>query len=210
MKLYVIVDAAVCDPVATARAAAQGGADFIQLRYLAATDVEYTAVARAVMGAIFGTGTQFIVGERPHLVPRLGAAGVHIGEKYRDIQTAREEIGAAAILGVSQFTPEFIAEHLGEDFPVDYLSVGPVWTTVSKADAGAAIGVDRATELAASNPYHSALIGGITVANLQELAGRLRALPGDVAERAMIVVLGEVCRSVDPAGAVRALKVALS
>ena len=205
MKLYLIVDAAICDAVSVARAAASAGADLIQLRHQAATDVEYATLARQVMAAIEGTGTQFIVGERPHQVPRLGAAGVHIGEKYRDIQTAREEIGSGPILGVSAFTPEFITDHLGEDFPVDYLSVGPVWTTVSKPDAGAAIGVAEAVKRVEANPYVSAVIGGITVANVGELGGGLRAKPDS-----MIVVLGEVCRADDPAAVVRALKAAIA
>jgi thiamine-phosphate pyrophosphorylase len=205
LKLYLIVDTDVCEVVSTARAAAQAGVDFIQLRFQNATDAQYTALAREVMAAIANTDAKFIVGERPHLVPRLGAAGVHIGEKYRDIQTAREEIGAGPILGVSQFTPEFIAEHLGEDFPVDYLSIGPVWTTVSKADAGSAIGVAEAASRTRSNPYHSALIGGITAANAKELATAIGHNP-----RAMIVVLGEVCRAADPAAAVAALRVAIA
>lgn len=205
MKLYLIVDAAICDAVTVSAAAASEGVEFIQLRFQGATDVEYSALASRVMAAIAGTGTKFIVGERPHLVPRLGAAGVHIGEKYRDIQTAREEIGAGPILGVSGFTPEAVAELVGEDFPVDYLSIGPVWTTVSKPDAGAAIGVDESVARALANPYHSALIGGITAANVGELSARLGQLPG-----AMIVVLGEVCRATDPAAAVRALRSALN
>jgi len=209
MKLYLIVDADICDVVAVAAAASSAGADFIQLRYPTATDVEYTGLAQKVMAAIAGTDAKFIVGERPHLVPRLGAAGVHIGEKYRDIQTAREEIGAGPILGVSQFTPQFIAENLGEDFPVDYLSVGPVWTTVSKADAGDAIGVGEAVTRTLANPYHSALIGGITAVNVHELARPLASLPRRF-PAPMVVVLGEVCRAADPAAAVRALKAALA
>lgn len=205
MLLYLIVDADICDPVATARAGALEGVDFIQLRFQKASDVEYFELAQRLMVAIAGTDAKFIVGERPHLVPRLGAAGVHIGEKYRDILTAREEIGPAAILGVSQFTPEFIAENIGEDFPVDYLSVGPVWDTVSKADAGSAIGVAEAVSRTLANPYHSALIGGITAANGGELAQAVREIPG-----VMIVVLGEVCRAEDPTAAVRALKDAIA
>jgi thiamine-phosphate pyrophosphorylase len=205
MLLYLIVDAAICDPVSTARAAASAGVNFIQLRYQAATDVQYTALAHEVMYAIANTDAKFIVGQRPHLVPRLGAAGVHIGEKYRDIQTAREEIGAGPILGVSGFTPEAVADLVGEDFPVDYLSIGPVWTTVSKPDAGAAIGVAETVARAQANPYHSALIGGITAENAGELSSAVGNLPG-----AIIVVLGEVCRAADPAAAVRALRAAIN
>lgn len=208
MLLYVIVDAKICDPVVVAGAAAHAGADFIQLRHLAATDVQYTETAHAVQAAISGTDAKFIVSERPHLVPRLGAAGVHIGETYRDIQTAREEIGAGPILGVSQFDPAFIAENLGEDFPVDYLSVGPVWTTVSKADAGAAIGVSATATKVIGNPYQSAVIGGIKSQNVAELVQSIRAAGTPVAPP-MIVVLGEVCRAENPAAEVRALKAAL-
>jgi thiamine-phosphate pyrophosphorylase len=204
MLLYLIVDASLCDAVSTARSAAAAGVDFIQLRFQGATDAQYTALAREVMSAIASTHTKFIVGERPHLVPRLGAAGVHIGEKYRDIQTAREEIGAGPILGVSGFTPEAVAALVGEDFPVDYLSIGPVWTTVSKPDAGAAIGVAETVVRAQANLYHSALIGGVTAANAGELVAAVGNLPG-----AMIVVLGEVCRAADPAAAVRAIRASI-
>jgi len=202
MKLYVILDAAICDTVAVAQAISGLDVEYVQLRDFTSNDAEYSATAAAIMSAFEGTPTGFIVGERPHLVPRLGAAGVHIGEKYRDIQTAREEIGQGAVLGVSQFSPEFIAEHLGEDFPVDYLSVGPVWTTVSKADAGAEIGVEASARLVAANPYRSALIGGIKAENLAQLAQSV-ALLGPM--EPLAVVLGEVCRSANPAEAVNRL-----
>ena len=209
MLLYLIVDAAVCDPVAVARSAASAGVDIIQLRDFRSNDARYCETARTIQAALLGTKTKFIVSERPHLVPRLKADGVHIGETYRDIQTAREEIGAGPILGVSQFDPAFIAENLGEDFPLDYLSVGPVWNTVSKADAGAQIGVTETVARVLANPHQSAIIGGITAGNAAELAGALKAAGKPVAEP-MVVVLGEVCRAADPAAAVRALKAALA
>ena len=205
MLLYVIVDAASCDPVTTGIAAARSGAHFVQLRDFRSNDPEYVATAKAILAGAGDSKTRLIVSERPHLVQRIGAHGVHIGETYRDIQTAREEIGEGPILGVSQFTPEFIAEHLGEDFPVDYLSVGPVWTTVSKANAGDAIGVAEAAVRANANPYVSALIGGITAANVGELKAALSP-----ETRAMAVVLGEVCRAADPGAAVTTLLRALA
>jgi len=205
LLLYVIVDAAICDPVATGIAAAQAGAHFIQLRDFKSHDAEYVATARAIIAGAGDANVRLIVSERPHLVGRIGAYGVHIGETYRDIQTAREEIGEGPILGVSQFSPEFIAELLGEDFPVDYLSVGPVWSTLSKVDAGAAIGVAEAVKRADANPYVTALIGGITAGNIGELKAALA--PNT---RAMAVVLGEVCRAADPGAAVANLLTALA
>ena len=164
MLLYLIVDAAACGErgaVQTAREAANNGVSLIQLRDFTSHDSEYCETATAIMDAISGTDAKFIVGERPHLVQRLGAHGVHIGEKYRDIRTAREEIGCQALLGVSGFTAEQIVADVGADFSVDYLSVGPGWETVSKPDAGAAIGPEQAEARAAGSPFASMLIGGI-------------------------------------------------
>lgn len=204
MLLYLIVDAAACGErgvVETARQAADNGVALIQLRDFTSHDNEYCETASAIMAAISGTDAKFIVGERPHLVQRLGAYGVHIGEKYRDIQTAREEIGRKAMLGVSGFTPEQVVAAVGADFDVDYLSVGPVWETVSKPDAGAAIGPDEAAARAAVSPFASMLIGGITYQNI----GELKHIPASGA-----VVLGEICRAKNVGFATRNLIAALN
>jgi thiamine-phosphate diphosphorylase len=204
MLLYLIVDAAACGErgvVQTAREAANNGVSLIQLRDFTSHDSEYCETALAIMEAIKGTDAKFIVSERPHLVQRLGAHGVHIGEKYRDIRTAREEIGRQALLGVSGFTPEQIVSDVGADFDVDYLSVGPVWETVSKPDAGSAIGVDEAAARASFSPFASMLIGGITYKNI----GELKHIPASGA-----VVLGEICRAKNVGFATRNLLWALS
>lgn len=204
MLLYLIVDAAACGKrgvVQTAREAANNGVSLIQLRDFTSHDSEYCETASAIMEAIKGTDAQFIVSERPHLVQRLGAQGVHIGEKYRDIRTAREEIGRHALLGVSGFSPEQIVADVGADFDVDYLSVGPVWETVSKPDAGSAIGVEEAAARASLSPFASMLIGGITYQNI----GELKHIPA-----AGAVVLGEICRAKNVGFATRNLLWALS
>lgn len=209
MLLYLIVDSEVCgDPatggrgvVETARQAAIAGADLIQFRDFKLHDPEYLEVALQIMTAIEGTKAKFIVGERPHLVPRLGAHGVHIGEKYRDIRTAREEIGRHALLGVSGFTAQAVVAAVGADFDVDYLSVGPVWHTLSKPDAGEAIGVDLAKLNASTSPFATMLIGGINASN----AGLLRGIAASG-----VVVLGEICRASNVGFATMNLKAALN
>jgi thiamine-phosphate diphosphorylase len=203
LLLYLIVDAAACGTrgvVETARQAAAAGVNLIQLRDFKSHDAEYLDTARQIMTAIEGTNAKFIVVERPHLVPRLGAHGVHIGEKYRDIRTAREEIGRHALLGVSGFDPLQVVADVGADFDVDYLSVGPVWETVSKPDAGSAIGVAEARKRAETSPFATMLIGGITAAN----ASALRDIPASG-----VVVLGEICRANDVGFATMNLRAAL-
>jgi thiamine-phosphate pyrophosphorylase len=201
--LYLIVDVAACggsdgkrDVVETARQAALAGVDFIQYRNLTADDASYIAVANQIAKAIDDTNTALLISERPHLLQQTQAIGVHVGEVYRDLAQARRLIGPEAMLGASGFSSHEVIELVGEDFELDYLSVGPVWTTVSKADAGAAIGVAEASARTEQNPWPSMLVGGITAANIQELANT---------DAAGIVVLGEVCRANNIAEAVQAL-----
>lgn len=219
MLLYVIVDAAVCgDPnsdldgaagrgvVETARQAALAGADAIQYRDLAADDEDYLATAQLIAGALADTETTFLIAERPHLFEESLADGLHVGETYRDLAKAREMIGAEALLGASGFDPDEVLDKFGDDLELDYLSVGPVWTTNSKKDAGPAIGVLATIEGIAANPWPSMVVGGITTANV----GQLIAADAEGAGAAGIVVLGEVCRADDVAAVVGALKQALN
>ena len=182
--------------VETARQTALAGADFIQYRNLAASDANYLEVANQIGKAIEDTNAALIIAERPHLLGQTQAIGVHIGETYRDVAAARELIGPDAMLGVSGFTADQLSQLVGADFAVDYLSVGPVWQTVSKQDAGSAIGVEEATERTAQSPWPTMLIGGINASNVHLL---------EDTQAAGVVVLGEICRASDVAAAVQAI-----
>jgi thiamine-phosphate pyrophosphorylase len=201
--LYLIVDAAACGGpdgsrgvVETARQAAEAGVDFIQYRDLLADDESYLAVANKISRAIDESNAALLISERPHLLEQTQAIGVHVGETFRDLAEARRIIGPEAMLGASGFSAQEVLDLVGPDFELDYLSVGPVWATVSKADAGAAIGVAEATELTEQNPWPTMLVGGITAGNIAELANT---------DAAGIVVLGEICRAPNVADAVQAL-----
>lgn len=218
MWLYVIVDAAVCgDPnsdtdgaagrgvVETARQAALAGVDAIQYRDLAANDEDYLATAQLIAGALADTETTFLISERPHLFEESLADGLHIGEVFRDIEAARKIVGPDALLGASGFDIAKLEAELGPDFDLDYVSVGPVWSTVSKADAGAAIGVERAIDAAAESAWPAMLVGGITAANV----GEIIAACADAAGVAGVVLLGEICRADDISSTVAAIKAVL-
>lgn len=207
MFLYLIVDADNCggpngkrSVVDTAREAAVAGVDFIQYRNLTASDEDYLRVANQISTAIDETNAALLLGERPHLLAQSQAIGVHVGEVYRDLAEARRIIGPDAMLGASGFSAQEVADLVGEDFELDYLSVGPVWTTVSKPDAGAAIGVEEAAVRTQNNPWPTMLVGGITATNISQLSET---------DAAGIVILGEVCRADNVAQAVQALGLAM-
>ncbi len=218
MWLYVIVDAAVCgDPnsdldgaagrgvVETARQAALAGVDAIQYRDLAAEDEDYLATAQLIAGALADTETTFLIAERPHLFEESLADGLHIGEVYRDVAKARKIVGPDALLGASGFDIGALETELGPDFDLDYVSVGPVWATTSKADAGSAIGVERSIDAAAESAWPAMLVGGIKASNL----GEIISAGADAAGVAGVVLLGEICRADDVAATVASLKAVL-
>jgi thiamine-phosphate diphosphorylase len=72
-----------------------------------------------------------------------------------------------ALIGLSCGTIEEITRANAAD--VDYLGIGSVFPTASKADAGAPIGIDGLRALAAQTRLPVAAIGGLTLQNVAEV-----------------------------------------
>jgi len=176
------------------REAVAGGVTAVQLRAANMSDPEYSALALRISAILLGTNVKFFLNDRPHLLELVGAHGVHIGEGKSTLSEAREIIGAEHYLGASAIALEDI------DVEIDYLSVGPVWATKSKADAGPAIGVDETARRVKESPWPMLAIGGITAENVSELNGS--GIAG-------IAVLGEICRAAVPRAVASELKTAM-
>lgn len=121
--------------------------------------------------------------------------GVHLGpgdEGFDDPRIVRAK-APGLIIGLSCGTVEE-----ARDVPqggADYIGVGPVYSTGSKADAGEPIGVEGLKLVAAATSLPVAAIGGITIATL----GGVRA--SGVAMAAVISALAENAHSEDAARA---------
>lgn len=146
---------AIVEDLATARAAVAAGATVVQLRVKAPTAV---VVERGRgLGAL---GVTFVVNDDVDAALALAADGVHLGRTDEGAARAR---AAGLWLGRSASTLE---EAVAAE--ADYLGVGPVWDTPSKADADPAIGIDglRAICTAVSLPVIA--IGGVDAGNAAE------------------------------------------
>jgi thiamine-phosphate pyrophosphorylase len=142
----------------------------------------------------------FIVNDDPHLAVELRADGVHVGQDDMDPAEARRIVGQDAIVGLSTHSAEQIAA--AADAPVDYISVGPIWETPTKAGRPAT-GLDliRTASEAAEQPWFA--IGGIDPGNVEQViaAGAqricvVRAIRDAEDPRAAATAL---LRAVDPA-----------
>ena len=117
--------------------------------------------------ARLGSSVKFIMNDRADLCLAAGFEGLHLGQDDLSPESARTIIGGDRWLGVSAHNPEQLAE--ADRTSVDYLAVGPVFATTSKANPDPIVGLDgvrRARELT-RKPLVA--IGGITRANARSV-----------------------------------------
>ena len=157
MRLHALVQ-----DLDTARAAVEGGATVVQWRLKNAPTVERVERGRSTRSLCARHGVTFVVNDDVEAAVMLGADGVHLGRADAGSARAKEH---GLLLGRSAAT---LAEARDADDEADYLGVGPVWATPSKADADPPIGVDGLREICAAVSTPVVAIGGIDEANAAE------------------------------------------
>jgi thiamine-phosphate pyrophosphorylase len=114
-----------------------------------------------------GPTVKLIMNDRADLCIAAGFEGLHVGQDDLLPKSARRIIGADRCLGVSTHNPEQLAE--ADKTSADYLAIGPIFATGSKANPDPMVGPDglrRARELT-RKPLVA--IGGITRANARSV-----------------------------------------
>jgi thiamine-phosphate pyrophosphorylase len=167
-RLYFVCDAhprgGELEPVL--RSALDGGVDIVQLREksLPAREIELAALTFRRLCDTYSA--LFIVNDDPELARACAADGVHVGQDDLPAEKARAALGPDAVVGLSTHSVEQIAASAEE--PVDYISVGPVWETPTKAGRQA-VGLELVEAAAGSAPHPFFAIGGINPANAAEV-----------------------------------------
>lgn len=191
--IYVIVNEGAPDPVALARAALAGGARIVQYR---AKSGIVPANARAIRDLTRSNEALFILNDEWRSVAAYDADGVHVGPEdaeFHELAQIRAALGDR-ILGVSCGTEE--EARTAQAGGADYIGVGAVYATSSKADAGAPIGIAGLHRVASVTDLPVAAIGGITL----DAVGEVRATGV-----AMAAVISAVSAAGDPERATAAL-----
>jgi thiamine-phosphate pyrophosphorylase len=177
------------------------GARLIEVREKHRAPGEMEEEFRACVAVCRAAGATLIVNDFVELAARIGADGVHVGQGDISPTEARRIIGPDMLLGVSTHSREQFLAALDE--PVDYIAVGPVFGTTTKANPDPMVGVDlvefAAKQLAGRLPLVA--IGGIDGGNIGEV---VRAAEGS---GTVVVpsVIGAVWKGADPAANFRAL-----
>jgi thiamine-phosphate pyrophosphorylase len=199
VRLIAILDPASLGPRAldAARAAEAGGITMLQVRMKdsgAGETLRWTErLVRALRIPVW-------VNDRLDVAVMAGAGGVHLGSDDLPAGRARALAPSRFGIGVSVGSPDEAA-HALEARP-DYWSIGSVYATGSKPDAGAPIGPRGFADLAGRAPagLPCVAIGGITA----DRVGELRA-----AGASGVAVIHAVFGASDVEGAARALRTAV-
>lgn len=169
LRLLAIVDPDVLrgvDPVLAARAAEVGGATAVQLRLKRGGAGAMLAVARRLRAELT---VPLYVNDRADVAWAARAQGVHVGADDLPAEALRPVAPRGFRIGVSVGTPA--EAEAARRARADYWSIGSVYATPSKPDAGAPIGVAGFRALAALAPARMPVIGigGITAGNAGDL-----------------------------------------
>lgn len=147
-------------------AALQGGLTLVQYRDKTADDGVRIGKAQQLRELCHRYGALLIVNDRVDLAIASGADGVHLGQQDVPIALARKLLGPGRIVGRSTTNAEELQRSVQEG--ADYIGVGPVYATPTKADkAPAGLEYVRYAAENAKMPWFA--IGGIDINNLEEV-----------------------------------------
>ena len=143
---------------------ADGGATFVQLREKNLPASDFYNEAKAALTVARQRGVTLIINDRVDVALAIGAPGVHLGQDDLPPDAARKLLGGRAIIGYS--THNISQAIAAASLPVDYVAIGPIFQTSSKANPDPVVGLDglRAVRKAIGAMYLVA-IGGITHEN---------------------------------------------
>lgn len=143
-----------------------GGATLIQYRNKSGDARQILAHGRELRRVI-PDRVKLVMNDRADLCLAAAFDGVHLGQEDLSPGAARDIFQKAGKpelwIGFSTHNPEQVRQ--GEGLPVDYMAVGPVFSTASKANPDPVIGLEGVKQARGLTARPLVAIGGITRQN---------------------------------------------
>ena len=185
------------DHFAIAEAAARGGATVLQFRDKTMPDAEFASTASRILSIARKNGVPLLVNDRVEIAAAIGADGVHVGRADAAVRDIRRLLPPGMIVGASATCyDEAIA---ASDAGADYLGVGPIFSTASKANAAPPLGLGELARICGDVKLPVVAIGGIHAGNLKSIVE---------AGAAGAAVIAAVAEAADPTAATAELRIA--
>lgn len=146
--------------------AINGGATIVQLREKNLDEENFLNEALEIQKLCRKYNILFVVNDNVEIARKINADGVHVGQSDMEAVNVRAMLGNDKILGVSVQTVEqaLLAEKQG----ADYLGVGAVFPTGSKADADD-VSYETLKAICEAVSIPVVAIGGISASNVSAL-----------------------------------------
>ncbi|MBX7219782.1 MAG: thiamine phosphate synthase [Blastocatellia bacterium] len=145
-----------------------GGATLIQLRDKGGDCQAFYQAAREVMAAR-PPEVRILINDRVDIALAVAADGVHLGQTDLPPAVARRLLGEAAIIGFSTHSLE--QAEAADQLPVDYVALGPIFPTRTKANPSPVVGTALVSQVAGRISKPLVAIGGITLAAAPAILG---------------------------------------
>ena len=162
-RLYVILDATLLNnsPHDCAQELAAAGVRLLQYRDKTASTRDLLAISRELVSSLNSYGASLVVNDRPDIAVLAGAAGVHVGQEDLEPEQARAVVGDEMWIGTSTHNLEQFRRAAATS--ADYIAVGPIFPTTSKANPDPVVGLELIRQVRNLTEKPIVAIGGITV-----------------------------------------------
>jgi thiamine-phosphate pyrophosphorylase len=190
----VILDAALVQgpAVEIARQLIGAGVRVLQYRAKNLPARQTLTAARQIAELARQENAQFSVNDRPDLAYLAGADGVHVGQDDLSVEQARTIVGQDRWVGVSTHNRQQFEQAIATS--ADYVAIGPIFATTSKANPDPAVGTALVRELRPLTKKPIVAIGGIRL----ECAAEVIEAGAD-----SVAVISDILAAPDPAGQAR-------
>jgi thiamine-phosphate pyrophosphorylase len=168
-RLYVILDAALLTVPETecAEKLADAGVRLLQYRNKRASARELFESSKRLSALLIPQVVTFVVNNRADVASAAEASGVHVGQDDLGVEAARSVIGVGKLLGVSTHNFEQFKDAAATS--ADYVAVGPVFSTSTKANPDPVIGIEFIRQIRSLTDKPIVAIGGITLERAAEV-----------------------------------------
>lgn len=144
----------------------KGGATFIQLREKNLDEDSFLKEAIEIQKLCKEYQVPFVINDNVDIALQMDADGVHVGQSDMEALDVRKKLGPNKIIGVSAQTVEQALK--AQAHGADYLGVGAVFKTGSKADAQD-VSFETLKAICKAVDIPVIAIGGISKENVHEL-----------------------------------------
>ncbi len=145
----------------------EGGTDIIQFRVKNTPFKEALDIGNSIKNLIKGRETLFIVNDNIDLALSLDSDGIHLGQNDTPPEEARKLLGEKKIIGLSTHSVNQMRE--GAKLDIDYISIGPVFSTPTKPDYKP-VGLELIKTALKEISIPFVAIGGINEVNIKDVA----------------------------------------